>query len=502
MKKIKLDTFILRGKVTDASYSYRYTLKMHTEAKAFVYITAESLTDNVDEKTYEMIWDLTQPHGFVIIKHLLKEAKTKKEENEIRRYTKELARLISKKAIVRAKNTKNEFYDYWKAVQNAIKDEEKEEDDVVKETKAKETKAKETKAKTKKKGTKLKLSEATYEDICSFNDKRILKIAEHFKFKSKDIEVLRKMIIERLNLVPADVDVVEDEDIKVDETNNSYDDGLNDDLIAENEELIAEVERLKARIQELEAINDKLTKELKNSKAECSKAINETKKAKEKVAAASSKAKEEIKPSINVEELKASIKAELKAELLEELKASLVPATVATTPQAEEPKKEEPKKEEKPKAQKLTGEQLLESGKALEDMKYQELKAIGKHLKLGAKNNSPKAALLNHIKTELAKLDSDGEVAVTDVQEDIKLNADTTTQNADTTTTTTQNAVAEEPIADDVEDDIDDDFMDGDDSYDDDFSDDEEVSSSNKVAIDPSKLSAAQVAVLKRLGRL
>lgn len=492
MKKIKLDTFILRGKVTDASYSYRYTLKMHTEAKAFVYITAESLTDNVDAKIYEMIWDLTQPHGFVIIKHLLKEAKTKKEEKEIRRYTKELARLISKKAIVRAKNTKNEFYDYWKAVQNAIKDEEKE-DDIVEETK--ETKAK---TKKKKKGTKFKLSEATYEDICSFNDKRILKIAEHFKFKSKDIETLRQMIIDRLNLVPADVDVEEDEDIKVDEssvaeTNNSYDDGLNDDLIAENEELIAEVERLKARIQELEAINDKLTKELKNSKAECSKAINETKKAKEKVAAASSKAKEEIKPSINVEELKASIKAELKAELLEELKASLVPATVATTPQAEEPKKEEPK------AQKLTGEQLLESGKALEDMKYQELKAIGKHLKLGAKNNSPKAALLNHIKTELAKLDSDGEVAVTDVQEDIKLNADTTTQNADTTT---QNAVAEEPIADDVEDDIDDDFMDGDDSYDDDFSDDEEVSSSNKVAIDPSKLSAAQVAVLKRLGRL
>lgn len=493
MKKIKLDTFILRGKVTDASYSYRYTLKMHTEAKAFVYITAESLTDNVDAKIYEMIWDLTQPHGFVIIKHLLKEAKTKKEEKEIRRYTKELARLISKKAIVRAKNTKNEFYDYWKAVQNAIKDEEKE-DDIVEETK--ETKAK---TKKKKKGTKFKLSEATYEDICSFNDKRILKIAEHFKFKSKDIETLRQMIIDRLNLVPADVDVEEDEDIKVDEssvaeTNNSYDDGLNDDLIAENEELIAEVERLKARIQELEAINDKLTKELKNSKAECSKAINETKKAKEKVAAASSKAKEEIKPSINVEELKASIKAELKAELLEELKASLVPATVATTPQAEEPKKEE-----EPKAQKLTGEQLLESGKALEDMKYQELKAIGKHLKLGAKNNSPKAALLNHIKTELAKLDSDGEVAVTDVQEDIKLNADTTTQNADTTT---QNAVAEEPIADDVEDDIDDDFMDGDDSYDDDFSDDEEVSSSNKVAIDPSKLSAAQVAVLKRLGRL
>ena len=486
MKKIKLDTFILRGKVTDASYSYRYTLKMHTEAKAFVYITAESLTEDVDAKIYEMIWDLTQPHGFVIIKHLLKEAKTKKEEKEIRRYTKELARLISKKAIVRAKNTKNEFYDYWKAVQNAIKDEEKE-DDIVEETK--ETKAK---TKKKKKGTKFKLSEATYEDICSFNDKRILKIAEHFKFKSKDIETLRQMIIDRLNLVPADVDVEEDEDIKVDEssvaeTNNSYDDGLNDDLIAENEELIAEVERLKARIQELEAINDKLTKELKNSKAECSKAINETKKAKEKVAAASSKAKEEIKPSINVEELKASIKAELKAELLEELKASLVPATVATTPQAEEPKKEE-----EPKAQKLTGEQLLESGKALEDMKYQELKAIGKHLKLGAKNNSPKAALLNHIKTELAKLDSDGEVAVTDVQEDIKLN----------TIATTQNAVAEEPIADDVEDDIDDDFMDGDDSYDDDFSDDEEVSSSNKVTIDPSKLSAAQVAVLKRLGRL
>lgn len=493
MKKVKLDTFILRGKVTDASYSYRYTLKMHTEAKAFVYITAESLTEDVDAKIYEMIWDLTQPHGFVIIKHLLKEAKTKKEEKEIRRYTKELARLISKKAIVRAKNTKNEFYDYWKAVQNAIKDEEKE-DDIVEETK--ETKAK---TKKKKKGTKFKLSEATYEDICSFNDKRILKIAEHFKFKSKDIETLRQMIIDRLNLVPADVDVEEDEDIKVDEssvaeTNNSYDDGLNDDLIAENEELIAEVERLKARIQELEAINDKLTKELKNSKAECSKAINETKKAKEKVAAASSKAKEEIKPSINVEELKASIKAELKAELLEELKASLVPATVATTPQAEEPKKEE-----EPKAQKLTGEQLLESGKALEDMKYQELKAIGKHLKLGAKNNSPKAALLNHIKTELAKLDSDGEVAVTDVQEDIKLNTDTTTQNADTTT---QNADTEEPIADDVEDDIDDDFMDGDDSYDDDFSDDEEVSSSNKVTIDPSKLSAAQVAVLKRLGRL
>ena len=498
MKKVKLDTFILRGKVTDASYSYRYTLKMHTEAKAFVYITAESLTEDVDAKIYEMIWDLTQPHGFVIIKHLLKEAKTKKEEKEIRRYTKELARLISKKAIVRAKNTKNEFYDYWKAVQNAIKDEEKE-DDIVEETK--ETKAK---TKKKKKGTKFKLSEATYEDICSFNDKRILKIAEHFKFKSKDIETLRQMIIDRLNLVPADVDVEEDEDIKVDEssvaeTNNSYDDGLNDDLIAENEELIAEVERLKARIQELEAINDKLTKELKNSKAECSKAINETKKAKKEVSAASSKAKEEIKPSINVEELKASIKAELKAELLEELKASLVPATVATTPQAEEPKKEEPKKEEKPKTQKLTGEQLLESGKALEDMKYQELKAIGKHLKLGAKNNSPKAALLNHIKAELAKLDSDGEVAVTDVQEDIKLNTVTTTQNADTTT---QNAVSEEPIADDVEDDIDDDFMDGDDSYDDDFSDDEEVSSSNKVTIDPSKLSAAQVAVLKRLGRL
>lgn len=496
MKKVKLNTFILRGKVADTSYSYKYTLKMQAEAKAFVYITAESLTEDVDAKIYEMIWDLTQPHGFVIIKHLLKEAKTKKEEKEIRRYTKELAKLISKKAIVRAKNTKNEFYDYWKSIQDIIKDEEKE-DDVVKETKeTKETKAKETKAKTKKKkkGTKFKLSEATYEDICSFNDKRILKIAEHFKFKSKDIEVLRQMIIERLNLVPADVDVEEDEDIKVAETNNSYDDGLNDDLIAENEELIAEVERLKARIQELEAINDKLTKELKNSKTECSKAINESKKAKEKVAAASSKAKEKTKPSINVEELKASIKAELKAELLEELKASLVPATVATTPQAEEPKKEET-----PKAQKLTGEQLLESGKALEDMKYQELKAIGKHLKLGAKNNSPKAALLNHIKTELAKLDSDGEVAVTDVQEDIKLNADTTTQNTDTTT---QNAVAEEPIADDVEDDIDDDFMDGDDSYDDDFSDDEEVSSSNKVAIDPSKLSAAQVAVLKRLGRL
>ena len=139
-------------------------------------------------------------------------------------------------------------------------------------------------------------------------------------------------------------------------------------------------------------------------------------------------------------------------------------------------------------------------------MTYQELKAIGKHLKLGAKNNSPKAALLNHIKIELAKLDSDGEVAVTDVQEDIKLNADTTTQNTVATTqntvATTQNTVAEEPIADDVEDDIDDDFMDGDDSYDDDFSDDEEVSSSNKVTIDPSKLSAAQVAVLKRLGRL
>ena len=488
MKKVKLNTFILRGKVADASYSYRYTLKMQAEAKAFVHITAESLTEDVDAMTYGMMWDFTQRQGFVIIKHLLKQAKTKEEKNEIRRYTKELAKLISKKAIIRAKNTKNEFYDYWKAVQNAIKDEEKE-DDIVEETKVE----------TKKKSTKFKLSEATYEDICSFNDKRILKIAEHFKFKSKDIEVLRQMIIERLNLVPADVDVEEDEDIKVDEssvaeTNNSYDDGLNDDLIAENEELIAEVERLKARIQELEAINDKLTKELKNSKAECSKAINETKKAKEKVAAASSKAKEEIKPSINVEELKASIKAELKAELLEELKASLVPATVATTPQAEEPKKEE-----EPKAQKLTGEQLLESGKALEDMKYQELKAIGKHLKLGAKNNSPKAALLNHIKTELAKLDSDGEVAVTDVQEDIKLNTVATTQNADTTT---QNAVAEEPIADDVEDDIDDDFMDGDDSYDDDFSDDEEVSSSNKVTIDPSKLSAAQVAVLKRLGRL
>ena len=492
MKKVKLNTFILRGKVADASYSYKYTLKMQAEAKAFVHITAESLTEDVDAMTYGMMWDLTQPQGFVIIKHLLKQAKTKEEKNEIRRYTKELAKLISKKAIIRAKNTKNEFYDYWKSVQNAIKDEEKE-DDIVEETKVE----------TKKKSTKFKLSEATYEDICSFNDKRILKIAEHFKFKSKDIETLRQMIIQRLNLVPADVDVEEDEDIKVDEssvaeTNNSYDDGLNDDLIAENEELIAEVERLKARIQELEAINDKLTKELKNSKTECSKAINESKKAKEEVAAASSKAKEEIKPSINVEELKASIKAELKAELLEELKASLVPATVATTPQAEEPKKEEPKKEEQ-KAQKLTGEQLLESGKALEDMTYQELKAIGKHLKLGAKNNSPKAALLNHIKTELAKLDSDGEVAVTDVQEDIKLNADTTTQN---TVATTQNAVAEEPIADDVEDDIDDDFMDGDDSYDDDFSDDEEVSSSNKVAIDPSKLSAAQVAVLKRLGRL
>ena len=88
----------------------------------------------------------------------------------------------------------------------------------------------------------------------------------------------------------------------------------------------------------------------------------------------------------------------------------------------------------------LTADQLLTS-KEFDEMTYRELQRIGKSLKLGTKNNSPRAKLIEHINEALGVKTEDASPEVTEdasfeVAEDVEVEINVEENEASTSTET------------------------------------------------------------------
>lgn len=204
-------------------------------------------------------------------------------------------------------------------------------------------------------------------------------------------------------------------------------------LEEKNEELAEEIERLKKAL-EAEKANVKVKEIIKEVPVETEKEVVEA-----------------PATSIDIEAIKMEIKSSLKEELLAELRPELK-ADVETSKPAEEPVKKAKEEVE------LTAAQLLTS-KELDEMTYRELQKIGKSLKLGAKNKSPRAKLIEHINEALGFKTEDASPEVTEdvsslVAEDVEIEVEENKASTSTETSITEEVphVDEELFADDTTD--------------------------------------------------
>ena len=220
-------------------------------------------------------------------------------------------------------------------------------------------------------------------------------------------------------------------------------------LEEKNEELTAEVERLKKAL-EAEKANVKVKEIIKEIPVEVVKEI-----VKEVPVKTEKEVVEAPATSIDIEAIKMEIKSSLKEELLAELRAELK-ADIKTNKPAEESVKT--KKEVKEEKVELTAAQLLTS-KEFDEMTYKELQRIGKSLKLGAKNNSPRAKLIEYINEALGFKTEDASPEVTEdvsfeVAEDVEIEVEENEVSTSTEASTTEEVlhVDEELSADDTTD--------------------------------------------------
>ena len=234
-------------------------------------------------------------------------------------------------------------------------------------------------------------------------------------------------------------------------------------LTAENEEitnnfnsLIEENEELAIKVISLEEKNEELAEEIERLKKalEAEKANVKVKEIIKEVPVETEKEVVEAPAtSIDIEAIKMEIKSSLKEELLAELRAELK-ADVETSKPAEEPVKKVKEEVE------LTAAQLLTS-KELDEMTYRELQRIGKSLKLGAKNKSPRAKLIEYINEALGfkTEDTSPEVAedvsslvAEDVEVEIKVEENEASTSTEASITEEVPHVDEELFADDTTD--------------------------------------------------
>ena len=200
-------------------------------------------------------------------------------------------------------------------------------------------------------------------------------------------------------------------------------------LTAENEELADEIERLKKAL-EAEKANVKVKEIIKEVPVEVVKEV-----VKEVPVETEKEVVEAPATSIDIEAIKMEIKSSLKEELLAELRAELK-ADIKTNKPAE--KSVKTKKEVKEEKVELTADQLLTS-KEFDEMTYRELQRIGKSLKLGAKNNSPRAKLIEYINEALGVKTEDASPEVTEdasfeVAEDVEVEINVEENEASTST--------------------------------------------------------------------
>ena len=218
-------------------------------------------------------------------------------------------------------------------------------------------------------------------------------------------------------------------------------------LEEKNEELADEIERLKKAL-EAEKANVKVKEIIKEVPVEAVKEV-----VKEIPVETEKEVVEAPATSIDIEAIKMEIKSSLKEELLAELRAELK-ADVETSKPAEEPVKKVKEEVE------LTAAQLLTS-KELDEMTYRELQRIGKSLKLGAKNKSPRAKLIEYINEALGfkTEDTSPEVAedvsslvAEDVEVEIKVEENEASTSTEASITEEVPHVDEELFADDTTD--------------------------------------------------
>ena len=202
-------------------------------------------------------------------------------------------------------------------------------------------------------------------------------------------------------------------------------------LTAENEELADEIERLKKAL-EAEKANVKVKEIIKEVPVEVVKEV-----VKEVPVETEKEVVEAPATSIDIEAIKMEIKSSLKEELLAELRAELKADTKTNKPAEKSVKTKKEVKEEKVE---LTADQLLTS-KEFDEMTYRELQRIGKSLKLGTKNNSPRAKLIEHINEALGVKTEDASPEVTEdasfeVAEDVEVEINVEENEASTSTET------------------------------------------------------------------
>ena len=302
----------------------------------------------------------------------------------------------------------------------ATKEEDDIEDDLedIKEEPKKETKKEVKKDETKE--LKAKVSELTRECIRleKANKGQASEIFD-LKLSNGDLEKEVKSLKKERKDLTAKVSSLTAENEEMTNNFNS--------LEKKNEELADEIERLKKAL-EAEKANVKVKEIIKEVPVEVVKEVPvETEK--EVVEAPAT--------SIDIEAIKMEIKSSLKEELLAELRAELK-ADIKTNKPAE--KSVKTKKEVKEEKVELTADQLLTS-KEFDEMTYRELQRIGKSLKLGAKNNSPRAKLIEHINEALGVKTEDASPEVTEdasfeVAEDVEVEINVEENEASTSTET------------------------------------------------------------------